>query len=83
MTLLCSSFFIQHSISFVEKRIFVDAVGGWRPNWMRDSGVVGEDEEDGEEVSDGAPRPDVTYPSTRSTKFLPEGLSSRAVSAYA
>lgn len=64
----------------------MDAVGGWRPNWMKDSGVVDDgDEEEGVVVvvfiSDGVVRLDVMYPSTRSKKFLPEGLVSRAVSA--
>ncbi|KAG9967148.1 hypothetical protein KCU61_g676, partial [Aureobasidium melanogenum] len=66
--------------------MFVDAVGGWRPNWMKDSGVVdggGEEEEDGVVVfvSDGDVRLDVMYSSTKSKKFLPKGLVSRAVSA--
>lgn len=52
MTLLCSSSFTQHSISFLLKRMFVDAVGGWRPSWMKDSAGVGDgSEEGGSEVS--------------------------------
>lgn len=60
----------------------MDAVGGWRPNWIRDSGVVGgEEDEDGVVVEgDGEVRVDVMYSSTKSKKFLPEGLVSRAVS---
>lgn len=34
-------------------------------------------------LSDGVVKVDVIYPSTRSRKPLPEGLSSRAVSAWA
>jgi hypothetical protein len=53
---------------------------------MKESGVVdGGDEEEGVVVvvviSDGDVKLDVMYPSTRSKKFLPEGLVPRAVSA--
>lgn len=54
--------------------MFVDEVGGWRPNWMRESG--------GEE-GEGEVRVDVMYSSTKSTKFLPEGLVSSTVDAWA
>lgn len=74
MVLVFSVSLIQHSSSEVEKRMFVDEVGGWRPNWMRESG--------GEE-GEGEVRVDVMYSSTKSTKFLPEGLVSSTVDAWA